>query len=110
MRPLLTLAGILSAGLCGSALGKFEPGVWIFGGLLTGTVGLFGGAYVYFMRKDPNRLQTESFLARMNAMDLLRQKGGNLTVGPGDLEALSNPFPDVPKQIQPPSSGHSDSA
>ena len=48
-------------------------------------------AYIYFALTQPERLQSESFQLRQQAIELVAQKGKGFLVSPVSLEAISNP-------------------
>ncbi|HET6554361.1 MAG TPA: hypothetical protein VFG49_12570 [Dyella sp.] len=90
INPMLWLFGLCSMVLIAVSLGHPEPVVlysilalWIFFGL-TG-----GGGFLYFMFKNPDRLQDERHIERMAAIQAQAKEGSPKTL-PSDV-ATSNP-------------------
>jgi hypothetical protein len=45
----------------------------------------------YFAVRHPDKLQSEEYQIRHEALDLIRQKGSSIAVSPSSLEAIANP-------------------
>lgn len=48
-------------------------------------------AFLYFMFTDPDRLQSESFQLRKQALELIEEKGSLAVVEGSSIEVISNP-------------------
>ena len=57
-------------------------------------------AYLYFMIRDPDKLQSESFQLRKQALGLIEEKGRDIPVAITSVEILSNP--ELPSQTRLP--------
>ncbi|WP_298159884.1 hypothetical protein [Brevundimonas sp.] len=56
--------------------------------------------YLYFMIASPNRLQSEEYLIKKQALDLIQEKGSNIPINPTSLQAISN---EVARDLERPS-------
>lgn len=54
-------------------------------------VGIYGIGFLYFMLKDPDRLQSEKFRIESRALDIVQEKGGDLSIAAADFEIIANP-------------------
>jgi hypothetical protein len=54
--------------------------------------------FLYFMIRDPQRLQSEDYQIRHETLEFIRQKGSSLEISPLSLEAITNP-----RALPPPS-------
>lgn len=53
-------------------------------------------AYVYFMLKAPDRLQSEDYQIRHEALQIIQNKGSDVSVLPTSISAISNPSASLP--------------
>jgi hypothetical protein len=56
-------------------------------------VAVAAGGFIFFMLRDPRRLQSEDYQIRQEALDIIRTKGSDVVMLPSSLEAISNPAP-----------------
>jgi len=68
--------------------GDIRTVLLVFAGL---PIVLFAGAYIFFMLKNPDRLQSEGFQLRKQALELIEEKGGRIPMAETSVEAISNP-------------------
>lgn len=55
---------------------------------------IFCIGFIYFMLKDPDKLQSESYQIQKRALELISQKGRSIPIAPTSIEAITNPaFP-----------------
>jgi hypothetical protein len=47
--------------------------------------------FLYFMVRDPTKLQSEEYQIRHEALELIKQKGSSVEIAPSSLEAIANP-------------------
>ena len=47
--------------------------------------------FVYFAIFRPEKLQSEDYQVRHEALEIIRQKGGLLQIAPSSIEAIANP-------------------
>ena len=96
LNPCLWLAGSVTLPAVGGAVYVGSGVVQIAMVLIAATpVALFAVAYLYFMVKDPNKLRSEDYELRKTALDMIQEKGGQLS--PSDatsVEAIANPDPE----------------
>jgi hypothetical protein len=51
--------------------------------------------FFYFMIWDPDKLQSEDYQIRREALDIIRQKGSSIPVSPSSLNLIANPVHDA---------------
>jgi hypothetical protein len=97
LNPALWLCGIVTpAALLGAALtgGTLQLAMIA---LATAPVLVCCAGYIYFMITDSDKLQSETFQLRKQALDLIEQKGDVIQVDVTSIEAISNPeLPQLP--------------
>jgi hypothetical protein len=52
-------------------------------------------AYAFFMFKNPDKLQSEDYQIRKQALELIHEKGSSIAVEVTSVEAITNPALDV---------------
>jgi len=62
-------------------------------------VGITAIAFVFFMLTDPDRLQSERYRIETRVLDIVEEKGGEVTLEATSLQAVANPV--MPK-LKPP--------
>jgi len=67
--------------------------------LATVPVGVALLAYIYFMFTQPDRLQSEGFQLRKQALELIEEKGSLAVIEATTIEVISNP--DLPSLLGP---------
>ncbi|HLL46221.1 MAG TPA: hypothetical protein VK399_05915 [Longimicrobiaceae bacterium] len=50
------------------------------------------GGYVYFALKDPDKLQSEDYQLRKQALELIEERGSRIAVAATSVEAITNPL------------------
>ena len=57
--------------------------------------------FIYFMLKSPEKLQSENYQLRQQALELIAEKGGRITVASTSVEAITNPeLPQLPSPVR----------
>lgn len=51
------------------------------------------GAYIYFMITSPNKLQSEEYQIKQQALELVQSKGSPIEIMPLSLDSMTNPAP-----------------
>jgi hypothetical protein len=92
LNPALWLCGIVS-------ISSFSIGAWSSGAFQTALfvvgcapISLVIGAFIYFMIRDPDRLQSEDYLIQQRALTLIQEKGGKIPISPTSIEVIANPY------------------
>jgi len=91
LNPLLWLCGIVSP-TC-FAFGLYFTGaiqIWL---VLAGIVPILFTCFVasYFTVKKPEKLQSEDYQLRKQALELIQQKGTRFSIEAASVEAIANP-------------------
>ena len=66
-------------------------GTWLHVALAVGPVAVALFAFCFFMFRDPDRLHSESFQLRKQALELIEEKGSFSVIDATTIEAISNP-------------------
>ena len=95
LNPLLWLCAIctpLTFGLAMLANGYMQIGLMVIGGfpILSAC-----GAYIYLMLKSPDRLHSEDYQLRRQALQMIYEKGARTAVLASSVVAITNP--NIPK-------------
>ena len=98
MNPLLWICGLVSAPSAVAVAVSANPS-WVPMTLATVPVGVALMAYIYFMFTQPDRLQSEGFQLRKQALELIEEKGCLAVVEATTIEVISNP--DLPALAGP---------
>lgn len=112
MTPIFWVCAIVSPTCLGTATLIIDKslGAAIFL-IVVGVVPIFTacGVYVYFALKDPDRLHSEEYRLKHQALSITERKGGELVISPVEIESIANPYP-APRRIEPakPESGQVD--
>lgn len=106
MAPALWLAGVIGVIFLSAAAVFTAQGAIVLAGFSFGIAALAAIsailANVYFVFKDPDRLQSEEYVLRTRAMTLIGEKGKGFTINPVDLEDVIDPSPPRDKRkLQP---------
>ncbi|WP_146117524.1 MULTISPECIES: hypothetical protein [unclassified Pseudomonas] len=95
LNPVLWMCGLISAPTFGyGALNPNLPTWLIIIGSAPVIVALY--SYIFFMHRDPDRLQSEEFQIQKRTIELAQQKGEPPS-DPRNLEIASNPVQDCIK-------------
>ena len=79
---------------------------WLQGACLVLTfvpVILFSIAFLYFMFKDPDKLRSEEYELRKQALEIIEEKGGRIPLTGTSIASIANPeykLLDVPKEVK----------
>ena len=95
MTPLLWICGI-STPACLVAAFAFKDNLLISGFLvIVGTLPVIAGllAYAYFALREPDRLHSEDYRLRRQALQIAESKGGKISLGQVGLPDIINPHP-----------------
>jgi hypothetical protein len=95
LNPILWLCAIVSMPCFGAA-------PFLGGSILQSVVIVIGAVpvatacagFVYFLRFAPEKLQSEEYQIRHEAIELIRQKGTSISISPASIEAIANPIRD----------------
>jgi hypothetical protein len=98
MNPLLWICGLVSAPSAIAVAASAAP-TWVPMALATVPVAVTLLAYVYFMFTQPDRLQSEGYQLRKQALELIEEKGSLAIVEATTIEIISNP--DLPALTGP---------
>lgn len=74
--------------LCTQVEPRMQP--WIFGAGCVPLL-LLAAGYLWFMFKDPSRLQSEEYQLRSRVLDIIETKGGRFQVEPANMQLILNP-------------------
>lgn len=95
MAPALWLSGVIGVIFLFAAAVFTAQGAIILAGCSFGIAALAAIsailANIYFVFKDPDRLQSEEYVLRTRAMTLIGKKGQGFIVNPVDLEDVIDP-------------------
>jgi hypothetical protein len=95
MYPVLWLCVFLTPTGLGASIFLKGAGSMIALMIAAVPVALFVIAYLYFMFKDPSRLQSEQYQLRNRALDIIQEKANGIELSSQSLESISNP--DLPR-------------
>ncbi len=101
LNPALWVCGLISAPATVGAIVVPNPS-WLLIVLALGPVGVALLAFGFLLLVDRDRLQSESFQLRKQALELIEEKGTLGPVDPATIEIISNP--DLPA-LPPPREG-----
>ena len=89
MNPVLWICGLVStpAALAVAA----GNGTWLHVVLALGPVVVALWGFGFFMIRDPDRLHSESFQLRKQALELIEEKGNLSVIDATTIEVISNP-------------------
>jgi hypothetical protein len=54
-------------------------------------ISLYGISHLYFMVKDPDKLRSEDYEIRKQALSLIQEKGGRIPIGETSVVDIANP-------------------
>lgn len=94
MNPLLWVCGLVSAPSGISVAVSSDPS-WVPMALATVPVAVTLLSYIYFMFTEPDRLQSEGYQLRKQALELIEEKGTLVAIEATTIEVISNP--DLPR-------------
>ena len=91
LNPVLWLCGLVSTPAAISV--SLGNGTWLHIALALGPVAVALFAFCFFMFRDPDRLHSESFQLRKQALELIEEKGSLSVIDATTIEVISNPEP-----------------
>jgi hypothetical protein len=91
VNPCLWLCGIISVPAIGSACVLTGPPQVAALGIAAFPLLIFSIGFIYFMLRDPDKLQSESYQIQKRALELISQKGRSIRISPTSIEAITNP-------------------
>jgi hypothetical protein len=91
LNPCLWLCGIVTLPSLAGAV--YTTGaIQIILALIAGApVLIFGVGFLFFMTKDPDKLQSEEYQIQKMALELIEEKGGRIPISPTSIVAITNP-------------------
>jgi hypothetical protein len=98
LNPVLWVCGLISVPAT-LAIGFTPNPSWVHIALAVAPVGVALFSFLYFMVRDPDRLQSESFQLRKQALELIEEKGSLSVIDATTIEVISNP--DLPALPSP---------
>ena len=98
MNPILWLCGLVTIPSLIAIVSTDNPH-WVLFILSISPVFVALFSFLYFMFKAPDRLQSESYQLRKQALELIEEKGGSSVIDAASIEAISNP--DLPMLESP---------
>ena len=98
MNPILWLCGLVTIPSLIAIVSTDNPH-WVLFILSISPVFVALFSFLYFMFKAPDRLQSESYQLRKQALELIEEKGGLSVIDAASIEAISNP--DLPMLESP---------
>jgi hypothetical protein len=101
LNPLLWLCAICSP--LSFSLSFFSEGILQILFFLVGALPIVCacGAYIYWMVKAPNRLHSEDYQLRRQALEMIHEKGVKVGVLANSVVAITNPnLPRRPEELQ----------
>ncbi len=102
MNPVLWLCGLVTIPSIIAIVTMGAPH-WVLFVLAIAPVMVALMAYIYFMVKAPDRLQSESYQLRKQALELIEEKGDLSAIDASSIEVISNP--DLPMLESPGAKG-----
>jgi hypothetical protein len=100
LNPILWLCGIISLPglvLLGSSNVQ-PPAFYVIACIVCLPVILACGGYLFFLMKDPDKLQSEDYQLRKRSLELIQEKGQRFPVEPASIQLITNP--DFPKELK----------
>ena len=95
---LCSISGLLCFGFALRFTGVLQT-ILVILGALPFLIASF--AYVFFLFADPDRLHSEDFQLRKQALELIEEKGSRIPVIAASVEAISNPtLPQLPAKTE----------
>jgi hypothetical protein len=91
--PALWMCGIVTPVSLVGAFAAEGMAQALFFGVAVIPVVLSGVGFLYFMIKDPDRLQSEDYRIQKQALELIEEKGGKIPVALASVQAIANPRP-----------------
>jgi hypothetical protein len=64
---------------------------WALIGMLWAALILFVGAFIYFSINDPDKLRSEDYELRKQALQMIEAKGGRITISEAQIADITNP-------------------
>lgn len=98
LNPVLWICGLVSVPAI-VALGFSPNPSWVLGALALVPVAVALFSFLFFMFTAPDRLQSESFQLRKQALELIEEKGSLAIIEASSIEVISNP--DLPALAAP---------
>lgn len=98
LNPVLWVCGLISVPAM-IALGFMPNPSWVHITLAVAPVGVALFSFLFLMFRDPDRLQSESFQLRKQALELIEEKGSLSPIDATTIEVISNP--DLPALPSP---------
>jgi hypothetical protein len=96
LNPVLWVCGLISVPAA-ITLGFAPNSSWVHVTLALAPVGVALFSFLFFMFRDPDRLQSESFQLRKQALELIEEKGTLAIIDASSIEVISNPdMPELP--------------
>ena len=102
LNPVLWVCGLISVPAA-ITLGFAPSSSWVHVTLALAPVGVALFSFLFFMFRDPDRLQSESFQLRKQALELIEEKGSLAIIDASSIEVISNP--DMPALPSPRAEG-----
>lgn len=102
LNPVLWVCGLISVPAA-ITLGFAPNSSWVHVTLALAPVGVALFSFLFFMLQDPDRLQSESFQLRKQALELIEEKGSLAIIDASSIEVISNP--DMPALPAPRAEG-----
>jgi hypothetical protein len=90
LNPALWICGLISVPATFS-LGFAPNPSWVHITLALGPVVVALFSFLFFMFRDPDRLQSESFQLRKQALEIIEEKGSFAVIDATTMEVISNP-------------------
>jgi hypothetical protein len=91
LNPCLWLCGIVTLPCLGGAVYTTGTIQVILATIAGAPVLLFGVGFVFFMTKDPDKLQSEEYQIQKMALELIEEKGGRIPISSTSIVAITNP-------------------
>lgn len=98
LNPVLWICGLISVPAI-LALGFSPNPSWVHVTLALAPVSVALFSFLFFMFTEPDRLQSESFQLRKQALELIEEKGSLAIIEASSIEVISNP--DLPALTAP---------
>lgn len=90
LNPVLWICGLISVPSI-VTIGAVHNPSWVILTLAIVPVAIALIGFLYFMFADPDRLQSESFQLRKQALELIEEKGSLAVIDASSIEVISNP-------------------
>jgi membrane protein YdbS with pleckstrin-like domain len=98
LNPILWICGVV--GVPSLVMIGYAPNPsWVHITLVIAIVAVALFAYLFFLFSDPDRLQSESYQLRKQALELIEEKGSLAIIEASSIEVISNP--DMPALAAP---------